>query len=396
MPEEKKLSIYIHVPFCRTRCNYCDFNTYAGMDTWLEDYVRAVVKEIELGSSIVNDDYGVQTIYFGGGTPTLMQAGHFGMILDAIHKNYRMSPQVECTTEANPLLLSQEYLADLRELGINRLSLGMQSANPEELALLGRKHRTQDVLSSVAVARWAGFKNLNLDLMFGIPRQSLASLKNSVGQALDLNPEHLSIYSLNVEEGTPLERMIREGTLPSPDEDLAASMYEWLMQYLDGKGYSQYEISNWAIAPEYRSEHNLQYWHYLPYLGFGAGAHSLFGEKRWANAVAIPDYIKRMKKSVQWSDFQSPAAEEVFDLSSSDRIQERMMMGLRLVEEGVSERDFEERFGNRLEEVYQKEIEALVKNGLLEKAIYQEEPVIRLTLKGRMLGNQVFMQFLEG
>ena len=244
-------------------------------------------------------------------------------------------------------------------------------------------------------ARQAGFRNINLDLIFGIPTQTLSSFKQSLEMALALEPEHLSIYSLTVEEGTPLEKMIAQGEIPAPDEDLAAEMYAWVMHDLAKRGFEQYEISNWARNKDLRCRHNLQYWYNGYYLGFGAGAHSHYEEQRWANILTIPAYIQRMNDNKEWHKEQPPAAEEVLSLSLSDDIQESMMMGLRLVDEGIAEEDFQQRFGLAMVDVYDKEIKQLVQDGLLERAICDGKHVIRLTAKGRMLGNQVFMQFIQ-
>jgi len=396
MLQSQLVSIYIHIPFCRSRCTYCDFNTYAGMEAYIADYATALKKEIHLARPLLKTDESIHTIYIGGGTPTVLPAQQFAHILECIRREYPLTEDVEVTTEANPLLLTVEGLRALKRAGMNRLSMGMQSGDPQELKLLGRRHTLADVVQSMDFARQAGFENINLDLIFGVPGQSLASLQASLEKALTLQPQHLSLYSLTVEEATPLARMLREGTLPEPDADVAADMYEWLMFYLPGQGYGQYEISNWARGAAYRSRHNLQYWHYGPYLGFGAGAHSSKEHVRWANTAAIPDYIGRMQGAQTWQLDKPPAAVDVLPLSEWDEIQETMMMGLRLTEEGVSASAFQIRFGRTIDEIYPKEIASLLDNGLLEWAGEGQARSLRLTRRGRMLGNQVFMQFIEG
>jgi oxygen-independent coproporphyrinogen-3 oxidase len=395
MFEREKLSIYIHIPFCRKRCNYCDFNTYAGMGVYLAEYVEQVEREIEVAASAIEEGSRVHTVYFGGGTPTLMPPDNFRRLLDRIHQCFNCSDDLEVSSEANPYLLTMDYLQALRGSGIKRLSMGMQSADEAELKLLGRIHQLADVEQSMELARRAGIYNINLDLIFGIPGQSMRSFRDSVGKALALSPQHLSIYSLTVEEGTPLERMIAQGQVPRPDADLAADMYAWVMDYLAGQDYGQYEISNWAIEEKYRCRHNLQYWYNRDYLGLGAGAHSHYKDRRWANVNAIPDYISLMKSARDWNWEKPPASVEVRKLSVSDDIQESMMMGLRLVEEGISRSGFHQRFGQRLEEVYPQEVNDLVREGLLETADWRGDEIIRLTTRGRMLGNQVFMQFID-
>ena len=395
MLEIQDLSIYIHIPFCRTRCNYCDFNTYAGMESNIDAYIEALVKEISLARPMLSEDSRIHTIFFGGGTPSILSPNHFARMLEAIQKKYRMADEVEISTEANPLGLSFAYLSSLHELGIERLSMGMQSGNAQELKLLGRKHQLHDVHQSMNYARQAGFDNINLDLIFGIPLQTLASFQQSLEIVLKMQPEHLSIYSLTVEAGTPLERMISSGEIADVDNDMAADMYAWVMADLAPKGLMQYEISNWAREKSLRCRHNLQYWYNHDYLGFGAGAHSHYREKRWANTLFIPDYIQRLRENEVWNDRMPPAADEVLNLTTYDDIQETMMMGLRLTEEGVAEMDFQARFGQSLKEVYEAEITDLIEKELLERAVYAGKQVIRLTTKGRMLGNQVFMQFID-
>ncbi len=395
MSVKEKLSLYIHIPFCRSRCNYCDFNTYAGMESYIQDYVAALVKEIDLASPEVKNEFVVHSIYFGGGTPTILPVDAFRKIMQEVRSAYDFTGDVEITTEANPLLLSADYFCELKSIGINRLSMGMQSADAGELRILGRRHALDDVAQSMENARIAGISNVNLDLIFGIPGQSIRSFQDSITQALAFAPQHLSVYSLTVEEGTPLERMLQAGSLTPIDEDTSADMYEWVMGYLPEQGFQQYEISNWAVGEAWRSRHNLQYWHYRPYLGFGAGAHSYFNHQRWANAATIQGYLKKMERVEVWQKGKPPASTENIRLKQKDEIQEFMMMGLRLVEEGIDEEEFLARFGQDLNEVYGKEIAYLVENGLLERLAQPRRHAIRLTTRGCMLGNQVFMQFMQ-
>ena len=396
MDYPQSISIYIHIPFCRSRCTYCDFNTYAGMEAYLADYTQALKKELHLARPLLKTGEFIHTVYFGGGTPTILPPETFAEILTGIREEYPLTETAEITTEANPLLLTEDGLRTLRQAGVKRLSMGMQSGIPAELKLLGRRHSMADVIQSMAYARQAGFDNINLDLIFGVPGQSLKSLRESLEKALALQPEHLSIYSLTVEEGTPLARMLAAGQVELPDPDVVADMYEWLMDYLPHQGFGQYEISNWAKGKKFQSRHNLQYWYNYPYLGFGAGAHSYFAHYRWANVMAIPNYIERMQAAQEWDVAAPPAAEDAALLTEWDEIQERMMMGLRLTEEGISAADFRARFGRSMDEIYPKEITFLMDNGLLEWVGKDAEKRLRLTHKGRMLGNQVFMQFIEG
>jgi len=365
------------------------------MEEYLDTYVKSLVKEIELFASAVEPATVIHTIYFGGGTPTIMLPCLYAKIIDAITRNFSLAHHCEITTEANPLNLTRGYLNDLRKIGLNRLSLGMQSAEASELELLGRRNSLIDVVQSVEFARRAGLDNINLDLIFGIPGQTLKSFQSSTAQALALEPQHLSVYSLTVEAGTPLQRMLRAGQIPPIDEELSADMYEWVMESLPEKSFQQYEISNWAVNEGLRCRHNLQYWHDQPYLGFGAGAHSYYGHIRWANTNAIPDYIYKLAAASAWKPQQPPASVEVIQLNEVDEMAEFMLMGLRLVEEGVTQADFQARFGKNLDEVYNKEIAYLLRNGLLEKGRRAGVENMHLTCRGRMLGNQVFLQFVR-
>ncbi|MDP2964661.1 MAG: radical SAM family heme chaperone HemW [Pelolinea sp.] len=389
------LSVYIHIPFCRTRCGYCDFNTYAGYDHLKESYVKAVVEEISRTSRKIDNDYLVHTIYFGGGTPNLLSSNQIEEIIKGIRDKYIFSSQIELSTEANPSCLPGDYLNALRDIGINRLSLGMQSASAKDLEILGRSHTFKDVEISVENARKAGFTNINLDLIFGIPYQTLLSFEDTLKSAINLSPSHLSLYALSVEDSTPLAIQIAEKVVPESDEDLAADMYILAMEFLEKHGFSQYEISNWSLDQKSQCLHNLQYWRNLDYLGFGAGAHSLYRQTRWENRKTITDYIDSISQSPQNEDYISPAGINLISLTNTDEMSETMMMGMRLTEEGISAENFLKRFGVSLDEVYSKEITKLLHQVLVEWVMVEGHSHLRLTKKGRLLGNQVFMQFIR-
>jgi oxygen-independent coproporphyrinogen-3 oxidase len=285
-------------------------------------------------------------------------------------------------------------LKTLRALGINRLSYGMQSAHPDDLRLLQRIHSFPEVIQAVEFARLAGFDNLNLDLIFGLPFQTLERWQETLERALSLQPDHLSLYALTVEEGTPLWNWVRRGMVAAPDDDLAADMYEWASERLDRGGFGQYEISNWARRLSDGSlracRHNLQYWRSLPYLGFGAGAHGFVKKIRTANVSNFQEYIRIMQNAGSSSFPAGPAAETSLVIDLHAEMQETMMVGLRLTREGVSRVSFEQRFHQSLESVFGEEIQRLLQVGLLEWA----GESLRLTRRGRLLGNQVFMQFV--
>ena len=389
------LSVYIHIPFCRTRCGYCDFNTYAGFDHLKDAYVKAVVEEIARTSRKIENDYLVHTIYFGGGTPNLMSSNQIEEILKGIRDNFNFSSQIELSIEANPSCLPVDYLNALRDIGINRLSLGMQSASPKDLEILGRSHTFKEVEISVGNARKADFTNINLDQIFGIPYQTLLSFEDVLKSAINLSPSHLSLYALSVEDLTPLAIQIAKKVVPESDEDLAADMYILSMEFLEKYGFRQYEISNWSLDQQSQCLHNLQYWRNLDYLGFGAGAHSHYKQTRWEDLKTITDYIYSVSQRPQNEDCISPAGINMITLTTNDEMSETMMMGMRLTEEGISAENFLIRFGVSLDEVYSKEIIKLLDQKLVEWIVVEGHRHLRLTRKGRLLGNQVFMQFIR-
>lgn len=384
------ISVYVHMPFCITRCSYCDFNTYAGLEHLIPQYFTALEKEIEAASSGINPARIVHTLYFGGGSPSIVPVKYLKRVIKSIKKWFQMEAGAELTIEVNPLPLSQLRLKAFKDLGFNRLSIGMQSANDNELSVLGRRHRNQDTIAAVKGAHAASFKNINLDLIYGFPTQTLSSFTDSLQAALDLEPTHMSLYGLGLHEGTKMHEQIQNGSLPEPDDDLAADMYQRAGDFLGEAGFDQYEISNWSKGAEHISRHNLQYWHNENYLGFGAGAHSHYNIQRWENYLQIPEYIKRghVKSKIR------PYALKIQDLSLSDEIQETMIMGLRLVEEGISLNMFEGRFGKDIFELYEGEIKEYIKKGLLEIVGDEGDKILRLTKRARILGNQVFQAFI--
>lgn len=386
-------AVYLHIPFCVHRCGYCDFNTYAGLEDLIPAYTAALCREIELIRQSAGERLPVHTIFFGGGTPSLLSGPQLESILGALAKAFDWQPGVEITLEANPGTVSLESLREMRRLGVNRLSLGMQSAHPGELRLLERQHDYPEVVAAVTAARRAGFDNLNLDLIYGLPEQALPTWQNSLELALGLNPEHLSLYALTLEHGTPLKRWANRGLIPEPDPDLAAEMYEWANERLAAAGYDQYEISNWS-KPGQPCRHNLQYWRSLPYIGLGAGAHGYAGGSRTANVLAPAAYIARLKDGAVQEFPRTPATASLTPVDRQAEIGETMMMGLRLTREGIAEADFQARFGQSLEELFASEIKELQGYGLLEWAGEAPQRRLRLTSRGRLLGNQVFLRFI--
>ena len=394
------MALYVHVPFCRSRCAYCDFNTYVGLDELMPAYVTAVCREIEAAG----ERWGrlpVPTVYFGGGTPSLLPLDLLAQILRVSRLTFHVSYDAEITLEANPGTVTPAYLRGLRALGVNRLSLGAQSAHDDELDLLSRTHTWAQVVEAVEWAREASPLNLSLDLIFGLPAQTLAHWRETLEAALALAPEHLSLYCLSVEEGTPLEKHIASGALPMPDDDLAAEMYELAEEMLAEAGFFHYEISNWAKAnlqspivrlsahdevsnPQSQMcRHNLIYWRNEGWLGVGAGAHSWLGGRRWANVRHPRDYITALESG------ETPVA-DVEEIDRRMEMGETMMLGLRLAE-GVDAARFQARFGRGLEQVFGAELVELRELGLLEWG----GRVARLTARGRLLGNRVFARFVK-
>jgi len=378
MEDGLDVALYIHIPFCRAKCAYCDFNSYAHLDGVHDEYTDALVREIELAPPL-----SVRTIYIGGGTPTVLPLSHLARIFEAVHRNFATGATTEITVEANPGTVSPEQLASLRALGVNRLSLGVQSFINGELRLLGRIHSAPEAIKAFQAGRQAGFDSLSLDLLYGLPGQQLASWRTSLEQALALHPDHLSLYALTLEKGTPLAAAISRGHLPTPDPDLAADMYELAQDMLSDAGFSHYEISNWARSSEWICQHNLTYWRNEPYLGIGAGSHSWLGRRRWSNVPGPEEYSERV-----WNGRQPIATDETIGLEME--MGETMMLGFRLLDEGVDLMRFQARFGLDLCLRFADELRDLTQLGLVETS---NERVI-LSERGRLLGNQVFLRFL--
>jgi oxygen-independent coproporphyrinogen-3 oxidase len=388
-------SLYFHIPFCTHRCAYCDFNTYAGQASFIPAYVDALCNEIRSIAGSAPKRLSVHTIFFGGGTPSLLTPWQYEQILQTITGLFDLSglATLEASLEANPGTVTLDSLHGLRQVGFNRISFGVQSFHVDELRQLERIHDPFDVLEAVRWARQAGFENLNLDLIYGLPEQTLLRWQESLRRAVNLGPEHLSLYALTIEHGTPFGRWAARGLLPMPDPDLAADMYEAASETLAGQGYEQYEISNWS-KPGFQCRHNLQYWRNLPYLGFGAGAHGCANGLRIANVLRIKPYIDRLAPDREISSLAfplSPATVSCIRITRRVEMQETLMLGLRLTQEGISPEAFQARFEQPLMDVFGKEIFELIDLELLEWTGIEER--VRLTRRGRLLGNQVFLRF---
>jgi len=383
-------SLYLHIPFCVRKCLYCDFNSHAGMEHLFAPYVEAVKAEIRRDAERFHDAL-ISTIYFGGGTPNILAPDQLAGILDEIRRSFQVAEGAEITTEANPGVSSlQSTVSSLPRAGFNRLSLGVQSFNDDELRLLGRIHTVDEAIRAFDDAREAGFGNISIDLMYGIPGQALESWRHTLHQALDLAPEHVSLYSLTVEEGTPFHAMQVEGRLTLPGDEIEADMYEEAIRTLTSAGFEHYEISNFA-RPGFRCRHNITYWRNEPYFGFGAGATSCLpllpglGEGLGMRATNVPspeEYIHRIEAGQD-----TKACEE--RLTGKPAMGETMFLGLRMLQ-GVNIESFARRHGVLPQEVFLEEIARLTERGLIEQA----DGAIRLTRRGLLLANDVFAEFV--
>ncbi|MDZ7843827.1 MAG: radical SAM family heme chaperone HemW [Anaerolineales bacterium] len=388
----KTYALYVHIPFCSSRCSYCDFVTYTGQNARIPDYVQALVREISSLSRSLGSRLPISSVFFGGGTPSLLQPGQIREILTAVDQDLGELTGAEITLEANPESLKLTFLEGIRRAGVNRLSLGMQSAQPQLLKILDRNHSPEDVLSGVNRARRAGFANLSLDLIYGLPEQDLASWRATINQAISLQPNHLSLYSLTVERGTRISEHINQGLLSEPDVDQGAEMLELAERALAEAGFLQYEIANWA-QPGFQSRHNLAYWRMMPYLGIGVAAHGFAAGVRTENVSDLNAYLDSLARGEAADAVfpRTPATARYREVDLDTEMDEVMIMGLRLTEEGVSRKSFHRRFNRDLETIYREPIRELLDTGLLEWAGER----LRLTAKGRMLGNRVFSYFLR-
>lgn len=374
------IGLYVHIPFCRHKCNYCSFASYQSRETDIAVYLCAL--KAELAQRV--DGRPMRSIYFGGGTPSLLSPEQLEDILAAIASLTAVDKAAEITIEANPGTLDAAYLTAVRGLGVNRLSLGAQSMNNRELDLLGRIHKAAEVQEAVHCARSAGFENLNLDLIYGLPGQGLADWQRTLDEAIAMMPEHLSLYALTLEVETPMWRAIKEKSLPDIDPDLSADQYEMAEDLLAAHGYRHYEISNWAEEGR-ECRHNMVYWQNQPYLGVGVAAHSWLDGHRLANTGNLDEYLAAFagKRPLL------PDMDEVIGLDLE--LAETVILGLRL-EAGVDINSLKNRFGIDVLSYYSQPIREMVDSGLMKHT----GEYIRLTRRGRLLSNEVFWRILPG
>lgn len=412
MASPRSFALYVHIPFCTAKCTYCDFNSYAGQDSLMTPYAEAVAREAALWALHL-EGRRVETVFFGGGTPSLLPLPEMATIVRALRDCFAISPDAEMTLEANPGTVDASDLRGLRDLGFNRISFGVQSFHDDELRTLERIHDARAVEDAYAWARGAGFTNLNLDLIYGLAGQTMAGWQANVEKAVDLGPEHLSLYALTLEEGTPLTRDVERGRASGPDLDLQADMFEWNRERLSASGYRHYEISNWS-RPGFECRHNLVYWRNGDWLGLGAGAHSHLFEERFAGAASPSRYIalanetyeanrsgtarrvaakapKRHPEPVAGRGVPHAFRQITFrePADRSREMSETVILALRL-REGLDLAAFERRFDVSFDIAFSGPLRETLELGLTEVV----DGRLRLRDEAVLLGDEAFLRFL--
>lgn len=380
------LGLYLHIPFCVQKCGYCDFLSAPATEAIREQYVQTVIREIEEKKGIYGD-WPVDTIFVGGGTPTILEPGQMERIMDSLFRGFSVEPGAEITWEMNPGTVSLEKLQVLKQYGVNRLSIGLQSTHNVELKILGRIHTYEAFLQTWDMVRNQGFSNVNIDLMSGLPIQTLQSYEETIHRICRLSPEHISAYSLIVEEGTPFESLYGEaGNLryQLPEEEIEREMYDLTGKLLSQAGFHQYEISNYAKMGR-ECKHNTRYWKRKPYLGMGIGAASFIENTRFSNETDLSSYLENGKQGMF-------SKQEETKLSVEEEIEETMFLGLRM-RDGISIREFEIKFGYNIMDVYSDVIEKWIERKRLQ--IDRKSGRISLTESGIGISNQIFVDFLE-
>lgn len=377
--ENKEIGMYVHIPFCKRKCYYCDFVSFSNKDSKVEEYIESVRKEIEL-QKIKSE---ITTIYFGGGTPSYIESKYIKVLMEEIQKK-NVSANAEITIEVNPGTVTMEKLKDYINSGINRLSIGLQCIQLELLNQIGRIHNFEQFLETYKMAREVGFKNINVDLMLGLPNQRISDLKESLEKVIELQPEHISVYSLIVEDGTPIANKIENNELELPEEELERNMYWYVKNTLELNGYKHYEISNFA-KEGYESRHNLNCWKQREYIGVGIAAHSYRDITRYSNTENIGEYIRNVQKeNIERNRIIHEIQKE------DDTKREYMLLGLRQIE-GVKISEFKNKFGDNPIYLFRNELKKLTDENLINV----DEDRIYLTSKGIDLANQVWMEFIK-
>lgn len=380
-----ELGIYIHIPFCKQKCYYCDFVSYSNKCSEVKEYIESLKKEIE---EFDFSNYKVTSIYIGGGTPSYIDSIYIVEILSELKEKLKCNliefKDIEITIEVNPGTVDTKKLNDYKKSGINRLSIGLQSTKNDILKKIGRIHTYQEFLEIYKLARETGFKNINIDLMIGIPGQKIGDLKNTLQDIIKLEPEHISVYSLIIEENTPIEKMLENGEIKLPDEDLERNMYWYVKNTLELNGYNHYEISNFAKLGK-ESRHNLNCWNQEEYIGFGVAAHSYLNGIRFSNTINVEEYIQHIENNRKEENIQIEESQ-----SLEDKKNEFMMLGFRKIQ-GVDIARFKEKFIDNPIFLYREKLNKLVEEGLIEVELNH----IKLTNKGIDLANLVFEEFVD-
>ncbi len=379
---KESAGVYLHIPFCATRCHYCNFATGGYESEIARRYVAALQNEI--GRADVADKSAmrtVDTIYLGGGTPTTLSIEQVASLVELCRQTFDVAPNAEVTTEANPGSVSLDYLKRLRHIGINRLSFGVQSFDDGELQMIGRTHSAEDARDAVKMARAAGFTNVSIDLIAGLPEQKMETWRRNLAEAFSLEPDHLSVYLLELYKDAPLLHRIERGELRAIEEELTVEMYFELMDEAERRGFDHYEISNWA-RPGSQSRHNLKYWTGAPYWAFGVSAAGYDEKMRWSNTRNIHEYLEKVEGG------ESPIDERI-ELDDNDRQSEILFLRLRL-KDGVDLREHRQRFEINVLDRYRDEIERLLEAGLIE---FNHESLV-ISRRGKVLANEVFAAFV--
>ena len=381
----KELGLYIHIPFCKQKCYYCDFVSYAKNEKFFERYIEALLEE--MNNFFDNNDTEIKTIYIGGGTPSIIDAKYIEKIMNFFKKRDLLKKTKEITIEVNPGTVDEEKIKCYKKAGINRLSIGLQSTDDNMLKKIGRIHCYKDFLNTYKFAKEAGFDNINVDIMIGLPEQKISNVKNTLEEIINLEPEppkHISVYSLIVEENTPIEKMINDGTLELPDEENERNMYWYVKNFLELNGYNHYEISNFA-KDGYQSIHNSDCWKQKEYIGFGVAAHSFINDVRFGNTSNLDEYLRNCENK----DFENNRIIDEVEKDLFSKEQEFMLVGLRMID-GVSIQEFKNKFGENPIFVFKSELSKLAEEGLLMVDFDR----IKLTNRGLDLANLVWEEFV--
>ena len=387
------ISLYVHIPFCQTKCFYCDFNTYTKLESLIPLYIKALELEAEFWSKYFNETE-IKSIFIGGGTPSYIPENYINQLLNTIFSKFNVSECSEITLESNPNDLSEKSLNTYSKSGINRISIGVQSFDDTLLQDLGRRHSQQNAINAYYLAKEAGFENISIDLMYGLPRQSINQWIETLSKLLMLKPLHVSMYGLTLEEGTPMNEWVKTGQLIKPNDDIAAEMYIKAVDVMSKNEYLHYEISNWAM-PGFQSKHNLNYWNNNAYLGIGPGAHSYIPPFRFSNIKSPREYTKYLN-DLKFEHFNNNSINkdnlkfiDIYEkIDASLEISETIMLGLRL-NSGIKIKKFIDRFAINPLDLYLNTFIELKENNLLEFS----NTYIKLTPKGRLLSNEVFLKF---